>query len=144
MLEFLVRSISCTNGTLGFFQASKKTQWRIWCWHGVNRWTIWCTLQISRLKTLPDQQGKWLLSQRCSMEIVHFLHPQIPVKGLVVKVPGQIQCVLSVPKGTGLLYRSRVYLETMCHKEDRAAVESQSHLQTGSQSVCLAHNCVSR
>lgn len=91
-------------------------------------------------QTLPDQQGKRLLSQRCSIESVHFLHPQIPIKGLVVKVPGQIQPVLSVPKGTGLLYRSRVYMETVFH---RGAIENQSHLRTGRQSVCLDHNCVS-
>lgn len=52
-------------------------------------------------QTLPDQQGKWLLSQRCSIQSVHFLHPQIQIKGLVVKVPGQICPVLSVPRRDG-------------------------------------------
>lgn len=95
-------------------------------------------------QTLPDQQGKWLLSQRCSIESAHFLHSQIPIKGLVVKVPGQIWPILSVPKEAGLLYRSRVYLEIVCHKGDRGPVENQSHLQTGRKSVCLDYNCVIR
>lgn len=40
--------------------------------------------------TLPDQQGKWQLSQRRSIQSVQFPHPQIQIKGLVIKVPGQI------------------------------------------------------
>ena len=95
-------------------------------------------------QTLPDQQGKWLLSQRCSIQRVLFLHPQIQIKRLVVKVPGQIWPISSVPRGTGLLYRSRAYLETVCHRGDRGAAENQSHLQTGRESLCLDHNCVSR
>jgi len=67
-------------------------------------------------QALPDQQGKRLLSQRCSIQNAHFLHPQIQIKGLVVQVPGQVWPILSVPGGTGLIYRSRAYLETVYHK----------------------------
>lgn len=44
-----------------FFQASEKTQWGIWGWHGMNRWTIWCTLQISRLRLCQTsrESGCW-------------------------------------------------------------------------------------
>lgn len=86
-------------------------------------------------ETLPDQQGKRLLSQRCSIQSVHFLHPQIQIKGLVVKVPGQIWSISSVPRGTELLYGSRACLETICHKGGRGAVENQS--PTDRQRVCL-------
>lgn len=81
-------------------------------------------------RTLPDQQGKWQLSQRRSIQSVRFPHPQIEIKGLVVKVPGQIW---PVSRETRLPCGSRAYLETVCHKDDRGAEETRvTYRQAGS------------